>query len=65
MFQMYSTDVNYLFYTILTEQVLLYSIFNINRFLRMLLMDYLILCGSNRRKAFKSVICTSNYLEYY
>ena len=62
---MYSTDVNYLFYTILTEQVLLYSIFNINRFLRKLLMDYAILCGSNRRKAFKSVISTSNYLEYY
>ena len=56
MFKMYSTDVNYLFYTILTEQVLLYSIFNINRFLRMLLMDYLILCGS---------ISTSNYLECY
>jgi hypothetical protein len=62
---MYSTDVNYLFYTILTEQVLLYSIFNINRFLRMLLMDYVILCGSNRRKPFTSVISTSNYLEYY
>jgi hypothetical protein len=26
---MYRTDVNYLFYTILTEQVLLYSIFNV------------------------------------
>jgi hypothetical protein len=39
MFQMYSTDVNYLFYAILTEEVLLYSIFNINIFLRILLMD--------------------------
>ena len=65
MFQMYSTDVNYLFYTILTEQVLLYSIFNINRFLRISSMDYVILCGSNRKKAFKSVISTSNYLKYY
>ena len=63
MFQMYSTDVNYLFYTILTQQVLLYSIFNINRFLRMLLMDYVILCGSNQRKAFKTVIFASNFLN--
>ena len=29
----------------------------------MLLMDYVILCGSNRRKAFKSVICASNFLN--
>ena len=50
MFQSYSTDVNYLLYTLLTEQVLLYSIFRINRFLRMLLMDYVILCGSNRKR---------------
>ena len=63
MFQTYRTDVNDLFYTILTKQVLLYCIFNINRFLRMLLMDYAILCGSNRRKAFKSVICASNFLN--
>ena len=63
MFQTYSTDVNYLFYTILTEQVLLYSIFNINRFLRMLLMDYVISCGSYRRKAIKSVICASNFFN--
>jgi hypothetical protein len=63
MFQAYSTDVNYLFYIILTEQVLFYSIFNINRFLGMLLMDYVILCGSNRRRAFKSVICASNFLN--
>ena len=26
----------------------------------MLLMDYVILCGSNRSKAIKSVICASN-----
>jgi hypothetical protein len=60
MFQTYRTDVNYLFYIILTEQVLFYSNFNINRFLSMLLMDYVIVCGSNRRKAIKSMICASN-----
>ena len=58
---MYISDVNYLLYTLLTEQVLLYSIFNINRFLRILLMDYVNLCGNNRRKAFKSVIFASNF----
>jgi len=29
----------------------------------MLLMDYVILRGSNRRKAFKSVISTSNFFH--
>jgi hypothetical protein len=63
MFQAYSTDVNYLFYIILSEQVLFYSIFNINRFLRLSLMSYVILCGSNQRKVFKSVICASNFFH--
>ena len=63
MFQTYRTDVNYLFYIILTEQILFYNIFNIKRFLRMLLMDYVILCGSNQRKASKSVICASNFFN--
>jgi hypothetical protein len=57
------TDVTYLFYIILSEQVLFYSIFNINRFLRLSLMSYVILCGSNRKKAFKSVISPSNFFH--
>ena len=63
MFQTHRTDVNYLFYIILTEQVLFNSIFKINRLLSMLLMDYVILCGSNQRKAFTSVICASNFFN--
>ena len=62
MLQTYRTDVNYLFYIILTEQVLFYSIFNINRFLRMLLMD-LFYVVRTKWKAFKSVICVSNFLN--
>jgi hypothetical protein len=50
---MYRPNVNYIFYIILTEQVLLYSIFNM----------HVILCGSNRRKTFKSVICASNFFH--
>jgi hypothetical protein len=33
---------------------------DLQNILRMLLMDYVILCGSNRSKAIKSVICASN-----